>query len=647
MVKSPKNSSLSKANSSGWSVSDSRELYGIKNWSGGYFNVNSSGNVEMSPSIDSTQKIDLKELVNELKERGLKTPLLLRFSDLVNSRIEKINQVFLNSIEKFNYQGKYRGVYPIKVNHQRHLLDELTKFGKKSNLGLEAGSKPELLLAMALLKDSDAYLICNGFKDQEFIENALLSQKLNLNTLIVVDRFAEIDLILKAAKKLKIKPRIGFRLKLDSKGCGKWVESSGLNSKFGLSSIEILRGVEVLIKNKMLDSLELIHFHVGSQITSIRSIKDSLVEATRIFVELTKLGAKIKVVDVGGGLGVDYDGSQSNCENSINYTLQEYANEIVSQIGYICDEFKIPHPNIVTEAGRALVSYHSVLIFDIVGTPNPVNKISKGARNNKHESVQDMIQLVEKLTTKNLNESIHDAIQLRDETLNLFKLGYLGLAEKAYSEEVFREFCRVAFEVAKKLKRKPKDLRLLKKYIRQNFYCNFSIFQSAPDCWAVDQLFPIMPIMRLNEKPTEKGILLDLTCDSDGKITKFIDNNNVKNSLEMHTLKPDESYFVGMFLIGAYQETLGDFHNLFGDTDAVHVKCRGKSYSVEHVVEGDTVEEVLNYVEYDRGYLVGELRKSIENALENKTLTLKESRDFIKRFEQGLNGYTYLENDIE
>lgn len=598
-----------------------------------------------SECTEQQEYVDLKELVDELGHRGLRAPLLIRFSDIVNSRINKIYRSFQNSFKEFSYKGKYRGVYPIKVNHQRHLVEEIIRFGRDSSLGIEAGSKPELLVAMALLDSPNALLICNGFKDNEYIETALYSRKLGRNTIIVIDRFAEIDLIVKASKKLKIKPRIGFRMKLDTNGVGKWAESSGSTSKFGLSAGEMIRAIEILKAQELIDCVEMLHFHMGSQITAIRCIKDSLVEATRVFVELSKLGAPLTIIDVGGGLGVDYDGSQSNWENSVNYCAQEYANEVVSHIAYVCDEHKINHPDIVTESGRALVAHHSVLVFNVVGVNNGLPRLPEVIPENTHENVAEILETYDKLCAKNLNESIQDVMQLRDEGLNLFNLGYMDLTQKAIQEEAFKAFCHKALDVSKTVKRKPEELEYLKKFIRNQYYGNLSIFQSAPDMWAVEQIFPVMPIHRLNEKPSVRGTFLDLTCDSDGKINRFVDEKDVKSALELHPFKSGEDYYVGIFLIGAYQETLGDFHNLFGDTDAVHVSCTKAGYIIEDIVEGDTVSEVLDYVEYDRPSLVKKVRIAIEDSLSKKRITLKESKKFIRKFEDSLSGYTYLEDE--
>jgi arginine decarboxylase len=634
-----------------WNTKKSAELYLIDSWGAGFFGVNDKGNVEVSPRGHGTSAegtVDLKELVSDLEQRGLRPPLLIRFPDIVHARIQGIAKSFNTAMTTYDYKGRYKGVFPIKVNQQRHLVEDIVRFGRETCLGLEAGSKPELLVALALMDNQDALLICNGFKDEEYVETALLSQKLGRNTIIVIDRYSELEMIIAASKNLGIRPRIGFRAKLDAKGAGKWVESSGAKSKFGLTASEMVRGVEILEREGLLSSLELLHFHIGSQITALRAIKDSLIEASRVYVELSSLGAGLKYFDVGGGLGVDYDGSQTNSENSMNYTSQEYANDVVAQIAAACDARNIPHPDIVTEAGRALVAHHSVLVFDVVGSHNiKTNELPIGIEKETKECIRDLLELLRTLSPKNLNESIQDAFKLRDDTQSLFNLGYLTLKQKAMAERAFWCFCTRALEISETMGRPPEEIATLSRYLADAFYCNFSVFQSAPDTWAVKQLFPVMPIHRLQEAPTRRGILLDLTCDSDGKVDRFIDTKDEKEALELHPLRAGEDYYIGMFLVGAYQEILGDFHNLFGDTDAVHVSLTPSGHSIEHVIEGDTVNEVLSYVQYDRATLVRQVRSAVEVALAKKTISLEESRMLMRYYEDGLNSYTYLDHDAK
>jgi arginine decarboxylase len=633
-----------------WTSKKSSELYGIDSWGSGFFRINDKGHVEVTPQGQAPGKpgVDLKAMVDDLQERGLRTPLLIRFPDIVQSRIQTLARAFEVACRENKYTGTYRGVYPIKVNQQRFLVEEITQYGRAHRLGLEAGSKPELLIALALMDNPEALVICNGFKDREYIETALLAQKLGRNAIIVTDRFSEIDMIIQAARALGIRPRIGFRAKLEAKGAGKWVESSGAKSKFGLTVTEMLKGVEMLEKAGMVKSLELLHFHIGSQITSLRAIRDSMVEASRVYVELAALGAGLRYLDVGGGLGVDYDGSQTNWENSMNYTVSEYANHVVAQIGSACDDKGIAHPDIITEAGRALVAHHSVLVFDVVGSHEiHTTQLDSTSEKEEHETIVEMRQILAKLSARNLNESIQDMLKLREDGMSLFNLGYMNLKQRAMMENIFWVFATRAIAASETINNPPEEVAGLKKLLTDSYYCNFSVFQSAPDTWAVKQLFPIMPIHRLTEKPTRRGVLLDLTCDSDGKIDRFIDIKDVKESLELHPFEEGKPYYMGMFLVGAYQEILGDFHNLFGDTDAVHVSVSASgSYTIDHIVEGDTVNEVLSYVEYDRASLVRQVRGAIELALSNKTISLEESRLLMRYYEEGLNGYTYLDKEL-
>jgi arginine decarboxylase len=627
----------------GWNIEDSLELYNVPNWGEGYFGINEAGRLEVHPPGDDRLRVDLLELVQDLKRRGLRTPLLIRFSDLLASRLTQLVTSFETAIEEYGYQGRFRGVYTIKVNQQRHVVEEIIQFGASKGIGLEAGSKPELLVALALLDTPDALIICNGYKDRAYIETALLAQKLGRTPLIVIDRFEEIDLVVKTAEELGIRPHLGLRARLTTKGAGKWVESTGDRSKFGLSASGIVDAVERLRAEDMLECLELVHFHIGSQITAIRAHKDAITEASRVYVGLHQLGATPRFLDVGGGLGVDYDGSKTNFHSSMNYSMQEYANDVVAFIQEACNESDIPHPEIITEAGRAMTAHHSVLIFDILGVNEMISgQAPKPVTEDDPKVIRDLHHIWLTASEENVQESYHDVLQLREETASLFSLGYLDLHTRARSERLFWNCCEKILGIVRDLDYVPEDLEDLERGLADTYYGNLSVFQSAPDHWAVEQLFPVMPIHRLDEKPTRRAVIADLTCDSDGKISKFIDQRGAKDTLELHSWT-HEPYYLGMFLVGAYQEILGDLHNLFGDTDAVHVRLDSDGgYHVEHVVEGDSVEEVLAYVQYDRRTLVESVRRTIERALRRGQISIEESAQLRRRFEQGLSEYTYL-----
>ncbi len=630
----------------GWTYRDSLELYNLEAWGAGFFTVNERGRVEVRPQGPGSPGIDLLELVCDLEQRGLRAPLLIRFSDILATRVQGLARAFENAMREYGYKGAYRGVYPIKVNQQRHVVEEIVQFGAEQRVGLEAGSKPELLVALALLDTPEALIICNGYKDRAYVETALLAQRLGRTPIIVVDRFHEIDLLIKAARELGIRPHIGVRARLTARGAGKWVDSTGDRSKFGLSALEIVEAVERLRSEDMLDCLELLHFHIGSQITAIRAHKEALAEASRIFVGLHELGARPRVLDVGGGLGVDYDGSRTNFHSSKNYSTQEYANDVVAVIQEACDAARVPHPDIVTEAGRAMVAHHSVLVFDVLGVSEVAsNQQPPQVTDDDPRVVQNLAEVLETITKKNLQEAYHDALQIKEEAATLFSLGYLDLRARARVERLFYCCCARILRTVRDLEDVPEDLEPLEKAMADTYYANLSVFQSMPDHWAVKQLFPILPIHRLDEKPTHRGIFVDLTCDSDGKIDQFIDPHDVKDVLELHPWT-GAPYYIGAFLVGAYQEILGDLHNLFGDTDAVHVRLSEEGgYTVEHVVEGDAVYSVLSYVQYDRRALVEKVRRTIEQALRRGEMTSEESARLVKRYEQGLQEYTYLSRD--
>lgn len=625
-----------------WTVKDSADLYNVGGWGRDFFSINEAGHVEVTPGGPGTTRIDLKELVDDLRERGLNLPILIRFSDILRRRVEQLCFAFQQAIAENEYRGCYRGVYPIKVNQQRHVVEELVEYGRPFHLGIEAGSKPELLVALALQDNPEALILCNGYKDRAFIETALLAQKLGRRVVITMDRMGELETILRTSRELDIRPTIGVRARLATRGAGKWVESTGDRSKFGLNSAEIVATVERLRAEGMLDCLQLLHFHIGSQITAIRAIKDALREASRIFTELHGLGANMRYLDCGGGLGVDYDGSQTNFHSSVNYTLQEYAADIVSQVAEACNAKGVPHPDIVTESGRALTAHHSVLVFNVLDSNQMLlGQHPESLVGDEHRIIQQMYETFASVSRKNFQEAYHDALQMKEEAITAFNLGVLDLKGRARVEELFYATCERILKIVRDLPYVPDELENLEKHLTDTYYCNFSLFQSIPDHWAVRQLFPAMPIERLDKPPLRRAVLADLTCDSDGKMDEFIDLRDVKHFLELHAVN-GSPYHVAIFLVGAYQEILGDLHNLFGDTDAVHVKVVEDDYAVEHVVEGDSVAEVLSYVQYSKEDLVSRVRRSAETALREKRITPAESGRLMRRYEEALEGYTYL-----
>src|SRR5215210_4947883 len=626
-----------------WTIADATELYEIARWGKGYFGIGDNGQVKIFPTKDASRSIDLKQLVDNLQLRGISLPTLIRFSDVLQHRLKDIFEAFQSAIAQHEYGGRYICVYPIKVNQQRQVVEEVLNFGRQFNFGLEAGSKPELL-AVAALADNDTPIICNGFKDPEFIEMAMLAQKIGRNIIPVVEKYTELDLILEYAEKVGVRPRIGMRVKLAARGGGRWQSSGGYRSKFGLTVGEILRGLEELKTRGMEDCFQLLHFHLGSQIPNIRIVKGALNEAARVYVELVKSGAGLKYMDVGGGLGVDYDGSQTNFESSVNYTLQEYANDVVYHLQTVCDEAKVPHPTIISESGRAVVAHHSLLVFNVLGASglgDPV--VAKTATPDMEQPLIDLFETYGSLTSRNALESYHDAQQALDMAINLFSTGYLPLVQRSHAENLYWAICMKLQKLVKTMDEVPEDLQNLDESLSDTYFCNFSLFQSVPDSWAIKQLFPVMPIHRLNERPTQHAVLGDITCDSDGKIDQFIDRRDVRRTLPLHQLN-GSPYYLGVFLVGAYQEILGDLHNLYGDTHAVHVSLDGSdNIVVDEVVKGDTVREVLDYVEFDVPGLVKKFRADIEAAVREGRVNDGEMGAMLRFYEDGLQGYTYLE----
>src|SRR5579859_4904097 len=626
-----------------WSIAEAAELYDVASWGKGYFSVGQNGHVWVHPDKDPNRALDLKELVDNLQLRGISLPILIRFGEILKHRLGEMHQAFQNAISENNYKGSYCCVYPIKVNQQRQVVEEVFEYGRPYKFGLESGSKPELLAVLAIA-DNETPIICNGFKDDEYIEMVMLAKKIGRQIIPVVEKYTELDLILKHSARVGVRPVIGLRIKLASRGSGRWKSSGGYRSKFGLTVTEALRAIDQLKSLGMEECLQLLHFHLGSQITNIRQIKGAVIEAARAYVEMRRAGAGLNYLDVGGGLGIDYDGSQTDFESSVNYTLQEYANDIVYHIQSVCDEAEVPHPTIVSESGRAVVAYHSVLVFNVLGVTGFGEEETLPEFSDEVEQpLLDLKDTLRGLSSKNLLESFHDAQQALDSALNLFSLGYLPLQQRSWAESIYWVICRRIQKMAKDLDDFPEELEGLDSLLSDTYFCNFSLFQSMPDSWAVKQLFPIMPIHRLEEEPCRPGILGDISCDSDGKVDQFIDRRDVKKTLLLHPFN-GEPYILGSFLVGAYQEILGDLHNLFGDTNAVHVGLDPDGNVVlEAVIQGDTVREVLDYVQFQSKTLVEQFRRAVEAAVRDGKISYEESGTLLRFYEDGLNGYTYLE----
>ncbi len=627
-----------------WTIDDARELYNINGWGTSYFGINEAGHVYVSPDKSETQ-IDLREVMDELSLRDVTAPVLLRFPDILDNRIEKTDSCFKKAAEEYGYKAQNFVVYPIKVNQMQPVVNEIISHGRKFNLGLEAGSKPELHAVIAVQAQSDSLIICNGYKDQSYIELALLAQKMGKRIFIVVEKLNELDIIARVAKKLGVVPQIGIRIKLASSGAGKWEESGGDASKFGLTSAELLEALEKLDRAGLHDSLRLIHFHIGSQITKIRRIQTALREAAQFYIQLHKMGYNVDFVDCGGGLGVDYDGTRSpSSESSVNYSIQEYVNDCIYTFVEAADKNGLPHPNLITESGRSLAAHHSVLIIDVLETASlPEMPEEYEPAPDAHQLVKDLYDIWDHLTPRTMLEDWHDAEQIREEVLDLFRHGIVDLRTRAEIEAMYWSVCHEIANLAKTLKHVPEELMSIEKLLADKYFCNFSLFQSLPDAWAIDQVFPIMPIQRLDERPTRSATLQDITCDSDGKIASFVTNRHNSHSLPVHALKKNEDYYLGVFLVGAYQEILGDMHNLFGDTTAVHISTRDGRYHIDQIIDGETVAEVLDYVQYDPKKLVRQLETWVGKSVKEGRITLEEGREFLSNYRSGLYGYTYLE----
>ncbi|MFO0426038.1 MAG: biosynthetic arginine decarboxylase [Planctomyces sp.] len=628
-----------------WSSIDAAEMYEVPRWGNGYFSVGEGGNVFVHPDRNPARGVDLKELVERLQKRGLDVPVLLRFNGIIKDRLQMLHKAFADAIREHGYNGKYACVYPIKVNQQREVVEKVVEYGREFGFGLEAGSKPELLAVVAMT-EAQTPIICNGFKDAEFIEMALLAQKVGRHVIPVVEKYTELELILKYAERLGVRPQIGMRVKLAARGAGRWQSSGGYRSKFGLRANEILMALDELKRRGMEDCFTLLHFHLGSQITNIRQVKAALNEAGRVYTELVNRGAGLKYMDVGGGLGVDYDGSQTNFESSMNYTLEEYARDVVYSIQTVCDDAGVAHPNIISESGRAISAFHSVLIFSVLGVSQQGSETSAENLTPSEEadqSLHELYQTYRSINQRNALESYHDAQQAIDTVMTLFNTGHMPLDHRCMAENIYFAICNKIWTLTSSMEFVPEELERLDRMLSDNYFCNFSLFQSIPDSWAIKQLFPVMPIHHLNQRPTRHAVLSDITCDSDGKIDQFIDRRDVRRTLMLHEFS-GQPYYLGIFLIGAYQEILGDLHNLFGDTHAVHVDLSETGEVIlDTIVKGETVSEVLDYVQFRGRDLIHKLQGAVEIAVREGRINHSEAGQFVKFYEEALNGYTYLE----
>jgi arginine decarboxylase len=630
----------------GWSPEKSAELYGVESWGHKFFGVNKDGHVtvKLEDGEDSV-KVSLHNVVEGLRDRGTHLPVLLRFRDLLHSRITEINEAFREAIKVTKYQGNYRGVYPIKVNQQRQVIEEIAEFGKKYHYGLEAGSKPELIAALAHMHDPEAYIICNGYKDEEFIDLALHSQKMGMKIMLVLEMPSELNLILDRSRKIGVLPNLGIRIRLSTKGSGHWQESAGDKSVFGLNAAQVIGVVDALRENGHLACLKMLHYHQGSQIPNIAAIREGCTEAVRIYCDLVKEGAPMGVLDIGGGMAVDYDGSHTNFASSCNYSIQEYCTDIVEVVAQQCDRVGVKHPNLISESGRAVVSYYSVLVFNILDVTSAQTSDKEPVMPEKApQNLTNLFHVNKTLSKKNLQESMNDAVYYRDQVRAMFLYGAATLRERGLAEAWYWHILTRISNLISDMDDVPEDLVELSNGLADFYYGNFSLFQSLPDSWAIDQLFPVLPIHRLDERPKHRAVLADITCDCDGKIDRFIDKEDVAKILHLHDFKPDEPYYIGVFLVGAYQETLGDLHNLLGDTNVVGVHLEKGKPVYTHEVEGDTVADVLTYVEFDPKELVSKFRTFAEKAVNDGRISPKERKEIMDLYRDGLGGYTYFES---
>jgi arginine decarboxylase len=634
-----------------WSIQQARNLYSIHLWGAKYFDINDAGHVIAKPLGDSGASVDLTDVIEEAKARGLKFPVLFRFQDILRNRVEAINLAFRNAITEFNYQGRYRGVFPIKVNQLREVVEEILDAGKPFEFGLEVGSKPELFAGLALQSQMGSLIVCNGYKDANFIRIALLGTKLGKKVILIVEKLEELRQIIAVSRQLGVEPLIGIRARLLSKGAGRWAESGGENAKFGLSTAELLAATELLKAENLSHCFKLLHFHIGSQVPDILIVKRAVQEAARFYAKLCKMGFPIEFMDVGGGLGVDYDGSRSAFDSSTNYTLQEYANDIVYYIADVCNAEQVRHPDIISESGRAVVAHHSVLIVEVFGA---IAKVRPGAQisydENEHPLVKELLDIQKNLPRLNKLEAYHDALERKEDAQHMFTLGMMDLPEKAKIETLYWEISQDVVQSFKDQSYVPEEIRKLEDSLGDQYLCNFSVFQSLLDHWALDQLFPIMPVSRLNERPTREGTLVDITCDSDGQINKFIDLRDVRDTLPLHALNYNgsgqlEPYYLGFFLMGAYQDIMGDLHNLFGRVNEVHVFLdpdEAAGYYVEEIIEGTTIVQALDSVQYDEKELKRQMKGQIDEAIKSDRMKPSEAMRLLDDYERGLKEYTYL-----
>ena len=630
-----------------WTAADSVDLYAVEDWSNGYFGVSKNGEVtvNLKDSDGEMRAVSLRSIVDGLTDRGTDAPVLLRFNDLLRARVDELNKSFAKAIKEVDYQGEYRGVYPIKVNQQRQIVEEIVSCGEKYHYGLEAGSKPELIAAMAQMKDTEAFLMCNGYKDDEYIDLALMGQQMGLNIHLILEMPNELPAILARAEKLGIEPNLGIRVRLAAKGSGHWSESAGDKSVFGLNAAQVIAAVDQLKAAGKLHCLKVLHYHQGSQIPNISVIRESLTEAVRIYVDLVREGAPMGTLDMGGGLAVDYDGSQTNFHSSCNYSVAEYARDVVEVVGEMCSKNGVPHPTLVTESGRAVTAYHAVLVFnvlDVTSAPG-MESAPPALPKNASETLRALDETMRMLTRKNIQECYNDANYYRDQLRMQFFYGNSSLRERGIGEAIYWHIMGLIAQRISDMSEIPEDLKEVSDNMVDFYYANFSLFQSLPDSWAIDQLFPVMPIQRLCERPTQKTVLVDITCDCDGKVDKFIDREDVAKSLPLHEVESDENYYIAAFLVGAYQETLGDIHNLLGDTNVVSVHLENGRPVYTNEEEGDCVADVLSYVKYDAKELVAKFRAIAENAVSTGRITPRQRRAAMEAYRDGLNGYTYYE----